>query len=152
MNYYRLRATIKRHEGFRRFAYDDATGETVPAPKGKLTIGYGWNLQAHGLPALIAEELLDSSISEAERGARKIFGSDFDRLSNERQEVIVSMAFNMGESRLRKFVNTIAAIKAGDWRKARAEMLDSKWAKQVGPRAVELAVAMERGRFEMEHT
>jgi lysozyme len=40
---------------------------------------------------------------------------------------------------------TLAAIEAEDWATAATEMMDSRWAKQVGARAVRLAEMMEKG-------
>ena len=69
--------------------------------------------------------------------AEKIF-SDFDNLPEEAQQVIVNMTFNMGRPRLSKFKKFIAGIEAGDWEKAAVEMMDSRWATQVGARAERL--------------
>jgi lysozyme len=55
------------------------------------------------------------------------------------------MAFNLGVAGLLSFKNTLAAVKAGEWAKASAGMLASKWAKQVGLRAVRLAHMMKHG-------
>lgn len=41
----------------------------------------------------------------------------------------------------------LAATQRGDWNKATAEMLDSRWAKQVGRRAQELAEIMKTGAY-----
>ena len=69
--------------------------------------------------------------------AKKIF-SDFDNLPEEAQQVIVNMTFNMGRPRLSKFKKFIAGVEAGDWEKAAVEMMDSRWATQVGSRAERL--------------
>ena len=55
------------------------------------------------------------------------------------------MMFNLGMPRLKKFVNMLKAIEAGAWRSAAVEMLDSKWAEQVGNRASRLSEMMETG-------
>jgi len=41
----------------------------------------------------------------------------------------------------------LAALRAGDWGTAADEMLDSKWAEQVGPRAVRLIRMMREDRM-----
>ena len=46
--------------------------------------------------------------------------------------------FNLGYPRLSKFVKFIDAMQKGDWKKASEEMIDSKWASQVGRRAIRL--------------
>jgi hypothetical protein len=42
------------------------------------------------------------------------------------------MCFNLDIDRLKGFVNALALMKVGRYDAAAAEMLDSKWAKQVG--------------------
>ena len=44
----------------------------------------------------------------------------------------------MGAPRLSKFKKFIAAVNEADWTTAGVEMLDSRWAKQVGNRATRL--------------
>jgi len=51
----------------------------------------------------------------------------------------LNMCFNLGLKGLLGFNNTLAFIKAGDWERAANGMLASKWAKQVGMRAIELS-------------
>lgn len=63
-----------------------------------------------------------------------------------RQDVLVSMAYNMGWPRLSGFKRALAAMKAHDYGLAAAEMLDSDWArKQVPARARRLAAQMRTG-------
>lgn len=68
-------------------------------------------------------------------------------LNKVRREILLNMAFNMGLKTFRGFPKFWKAIKAKDWQEAAAQMLDSKWARQVGYRAKELAEAMESGKF-----
>ena len=62
----------------------------------------------------------------------------FHRLSEARQRVLVNMCFNLGLSRLMGFKKFLTAVEAGEWETAGVEMLDSKWAEQVGPRSTRL--------------
>jgi len=55
------------------------------------------------------------------------------------------MVFNMGMHTFLGFEKMIAALKRGDYEEARKQMLDSKWARQVGDRANRLAKMMEEG-------
>ena len=48
------------------------------------------------------------------------------------------MCFNMGAPRLSKFKKFIAAVNDGNWSTAAVEMMDSRWATQVGKRAERL--------------
>ena len=69
--------------------------------------------------------------------AKKVF-PNLDELPEEAQQVIVNMTFNMGAPRLSKFKKFIAGVNAGDWNTAAVEMMDSRWANQVGKRAIRL--------------
>ena len=55
------------------------------------------------------------------------------------------MLFNLGLPRLKTFKKFLAACEAGDFDLASVEMLDSKWASQVGNRAIELSEQMKAG-------
>jgi lysozyme len=52
------------------------------------------------------------------------------------------MCFNLGYPRLSGFKNFLSALKDEDWEKASLEMMDSKWATQVGDRAKRLSDRM----------
>jgi lysozyme len=52
------------------------------------------------------------------------------------------MAFNLGRARLGKFVRFLGAVHLGHWDEAAEEMMQSKWATQVGQRAITLSKMM----------
>jgi len=60
--------------------------------------------------------------------------------------VLLNMCFNLGIYGLLGFKKTLAYIKAGDWERAANNMLVSRWAKQVGRRAIELSELMRKGK------
>lgn len=66
-------------------------------------------------------------------------------LSFVRQEAMVNMCFNLGINRLLGFRGALGAMQRGDFAQAADEMMDSLWARQVGPRAKRLAAMMEAG-------
>jgi lysozyme len=66
-------------------------------------------------------------------------------LNDTRQRVLANMCFNLGYPRLSKFKKFLAAAKDQDWETAADEMMDSKWATQVGDRAVRLREKMLNG-------
>ena len=70
-----------------------------------------------------------------------------ESLAEPRQAVLLDMVFNMGISRFNAntWVKTFAAIQDKDFEKAANEMLESKWAKQVGQRAIRLSQMMRKG-------
>ena len=59
--------------------------------------------------------------------------------------VMANMSFNLGINRLMKFKNFLSAMQDNDWDKAAVEMLDSRWAIQVGPRAIRLKDRVLKG-------
>ena len=71
----------------------------------------------------------------------------FEGLNQARQAVLVNMAFNLGLGGLLNFKNTLALIETGHYKEAAKAMLNSRWAKQVGQRANELAEQMETGEW-----
>jgi lysozyme len=58
---------------------------------------------------------------------------------------MIDMTFNLGLTRLLYFKKMIAAINARDYTEASKQMLDSRWARQVGNRASTLAKMMANG-------
>ena len=66
----------------------------------------------------------------------------FYELPENAQMVIASMAFNLGRPKLSKFKNMKAAVDAGDYVEASAQMLDSRWAQQLPNRSARLAKMM----------
>ena len=59
-------------------------------------------------------------------------------LPEDLQRVMANMCFNLGITRLLKFKKFLGAMEDRNWDKAAVEMLDSRWAIQVGPRAIRL--------------
>lgn len=137
MNYRDLaKAQLRTDEGLRTKPYRDSVG--------KLTIGYGRNLDDVGLSHAEAEQLLANDIDKAEADCLRMF-ANFDALSEGRRAVLVNMMFNLGAPKLAKFKRFRAAVESGDFEKAAAEMLASLWCSQVGERARRLAKQMKAG-------
>ena len=61
------------------------------------------------------------------------------------QRVLANMCFNLGITRLLKFKKFLAALEEHDWETAAVEMMDSRWATQVGPRAIRLKERVLKG-------
>jgi len=144
------------HEGLELKVYKDTLGID--------TIGVGRNLEDRGITDgelmhmnLLREEIHTTGITEED--ARFLLGNDIDiverelldahpcmeRLDDVRIRVLLDMAFNLGVPRLRKFKNMWAGIHEGDYIRAGDEMMDSRWANQVGARAVRLCKMMKEG-------
>ena len=139
MNIDQLRDTLKIDEGVKYEIYNDHLGYP--------TFGIGHLVvesdEEHGKPVgtPVSEErvntVFDKDVAVMIDEAKKIF-PNLDELPEEAQQVIVNMTFNMGRPRLSQFKKFIAGVNAGDWNKAAVEMMDSRWAKQVGARAERL--------------
>ncbi len=65
-------------------------------------------------------------------------------MPDDAQRALSNMCFNLGWPRLSGFKKMLAAMKAGDTQTAAREALDSRWAGQVGDRALRIA-ALIRG-------
>ncbi len=131
-----LSEDLERDEGLRLKPYTDTVG--------KLTIGIGRNLDDVGISEVEARMMLQEDI----RRAGKALDSRLPwwrTMADERQDVLLNMAFNLGIGRLLGFKDALAKMQAKDWAGAASELLDSTWAKQVGARATRLAEQMRRG-------
>jgi lysozyme len=134
MSYDKIATMIKRHEGYRERIYKDSLGN--------LTVGWGSFLyEGKKVPSTVCERLFYADYMEAYQGYMSL-GLDLDYA---RKAVCVDMIFNLGLDGFKKFKKTIAYIRAGEYEKAAANMLKSKWAKQVKSRATELADMMRTG-------
>ena len=90
------------------------------------------------------EEVFNKDVTVSITDVEKIYGlEDFYSWPQEVQEILVNMAFNLGRTRLNKFVNFRKALKERDWSKAAHEMRDSKWFYQVGDRSFRLYSRMK---------
>ena len=67
---------------------------------------------------------------------------DFDYLPEEAKLIISNMMFNIGFPKMKKFVGMKAGVDARDWDLAAAEMVDSRWYRQVTNRADRLVTRM----------
>lgn len=129
---------LQRDEGLRLHPYTDTVGKT--------TIGYGRNLDDKGISATEAQTLLTNDVADVEAilTNRLPWFSNLDPI---RQAVLVNMTFNMGFNGLEQFTKMLEAAAQGNWDEAATEMLDSKWATQVGDRASRLAQQMKTGEW-----
>lgn len=121
------RKSIKEHEGLRLKPYDDTNGRPDAGDNGgKITIGYGRNLQEVGITIGEAEMLLDADMRVCLAEVSQMY-MNFRQLCAERQAVLIEMVYNLGRTRLTRFVNMHRAIEEEDFERAAREMLDSKW-------------------------
>ena len=140
MDINKLREQLKIDEGVKYEVYDDhlgyktfGIGHLVKATDEE----YGWPV---GTP--VSEKrvnsVFDKDVETYIDESKKVFGN-LEDMPQEAQQVIVNMCFNMGAPRLSQFKKFIKAIHDEDWKTASVEMLDSRWASQVGIRANRLS-------------
>ena len=134
----RIKSQLVRHEGLRLKPYRCTAG--------KLTIGIGRNLDDCGITESEAYIMLINDIMNCEKQLQARIPDTYNGLDEVRKSVLLNMCFNLGISGLLGFKNTLAFVKAGDWERAANNMLVSRWAKQVGRRAIELSELMRKGK------
>ena len=66
-------------------------------------------------------------------------------VSDNRYYALCNMAYNLGVAGLLKFKNMWASIEADDWTGAADHAMDSKWARQVGVRAIRVTSLLRDG-------
>jgi lysozyme len=137
---------LKIDEGLRLVAYQDTVGVW--------TIGYGHTGPEVKRGLVWTREKAETVLIEdviahnAKLAAALPWVSDLDPV---RRRVLQNMAFNLGigdavkGTGLLGFKNTLRMIQTGFFSDAAANMLQSKWAKQVKARAVRLSNRMRTG-------
>jgi lysozyme len=140
MDHEKLKHMLTHHEGARKFPYTDTVG--------KVSIGVGRNLTDKGISPSEMAILLENDINDALK--------DLDAnlpwwrtLSEARQLVLADLCFNMGIRKLLAFKKTLGHVQAGQFKEAGAELLNSKYAKQVGARAVTLKNILVTGLYKV---
>jgi lysozyme len=131
-----LAVDVRLAEGLRFKAYQDS--------EGVWTIGFGTNLQELEIDLETAQRWLDQKLAESEREAARF--PWYPALSGARQRAMAELLYNLGLTRLLKFGKFLNAMAARDYVTARAELLDSRWARQVGEtRATRIADLIRHG-------
>lgn len=132
----RLIDQLRIHEGVEKTVYNDSEG--IP------TIGVGRNLRDRGLSDDEIDYLLSNDIDIVVDELDKVmpWWKDLDEV---RQRVLCDLVFNLGMPRFSGFKKSISYMKQQMWDQAANELLDSKWARQVGRRAHTLSEMMRTG-------
>ena len=148
-NYYDM---LSLNEGNKPKVYKDS--------KGNRTIGIGFNLEDAANRKFLKREGIDinelfdgrklsenetrtlynHSLTQAFKDAQS-YDPNFAKRPEAVKMTLVDMAFNLGLTRLNKFVDMKAGLKNNDYNVAADEMVDSNWYKQVksrGPRMVQV--------------
>ncbi|MEX0469944.1 glycoside hydrolase family protein [Spiribacter sp. 390] len=149
---------VKKHEGYETKPYKDTVG--------KVTIGYGRNLEDNSLSIDELIVLFNRTewinASAAENWAEMLLRHDLEKTQDaleewlaiwpmcnkEEQTVLLDMAYNMGVAGLLTFEGMLHAIDNDDSAQAAAELLDSQYAQQVKTRAVDNAILLAGDKYE----
>jgi lysozyme len=135
----RLLEALKRHEGVRYYVYRDHLGYE--------TIGVGRCINRSVGLGLSPDEVEYLLINDVQRCIEELDGAFewFRDLDEVRREAMINLCFNLGLTKLRKFVKALEAMKQRNYNKAATEFLNSKWANQVGERSREVAYMIRTG-------
>jgi len=135
----KLKNLIVDHEDYKPFPYTDTVG--------KITIGIGYNLTDRGLPDSWINAQYDQDVNYFYSQLLADFPW-FKDLCEARQCVLIDMCF-MGYKKFKEFDKMLAAIKAGDFKTAADEIINSEWATEVKKRATQDALIMLTGIYNL---
>lgn len=128
---------LRRDEGVRRELYRDALGNP--------TVGVG-----HNLAVPLSDRAIQTILEDDVHTAYETLNTRLPwvtTLSDARRGAIINLTFNMGIDGLLGFQKMLRAIQAGDFETAATELLNSRYAKQVGDRASRLATQLREDRW-----
>lgn len=148
----KLKAQLRIDEGLRTKPYF--------CPAGKLTVGWGRNLEANPLSpeerAMGARygwtskeflnALFENDVRDVERAMREEFPWS-EELDPARQAALANMIFQMGAEGVGKFERSLAALEVGDYDRAEQYLKQSKWYRQTPERAERVISQLTRGTF-----
>ena len=132
---------LRQHEGVEPHVYTDTVG--------KVTIGVGRNIDPTGGLGLSDDEidyLLANDVKRVNGELVRAF-SWYKTVAPPRKDAMMDICFNLGMPRLKKFKKALAAMAMGDYNEAAIEFLDSRWAKQVGQRAITVTDMIRSGEY-----
>jgi lysozyme len=138
---------VRLHEGIREYAYEDTEGNP--------TIGIGFNLADKDNKKILAsmgynvKEVIAGKIRLTEPVIRSLYERSIAKATKDAnnwlpnlseqpesvQKAVIDMSFNLGATKLAGFAKTREALINKNYQEASKQMMDSKWAKQVGKRA-----------------
>lgn len=140
----RERYQIAKDEGVRYRTYTDtlnyptggighllSDGEAVKYPIGT------------AIPSVVVEQWFNEDMITAIETVDKLVKNKGISVSDELHDILTNMAFNLGETRLRKFKCMWLALKDKKYDEAAKEMKDSLWFQQVGNRSKRLYERMK---------
>jgi|TARA_R100001129_G_C5256371_1_gene229799 lysozyme len=136
-----LTEMLRKHEGVRDKVYLCSAGYE--------TIGVGRNISEDGLG--LSDDEIDYLLNNDIKRVREELTEEyywFAGLDEARQDAMIDISFNLGQTRLRGFVKSLEAMAREDFDTAADEFMDSKWSEQVGDRAVEVTEIIRTGEYQ----
>lgn len=133
-----MKTLLELHEGRKKKLYRCSAN--------KWSIGVGHNIEDRGLPDEVIDLLFQIDLRVAVEDALALVPNLLD-LDDARAAVVIDMSFNLGKDRLAGFRNFLRAVRAREYQRAAAEMVDSKWYHQVGDRGPRLEQMMRTGEW-----
>jgi len=140
---------LKVHEGYRGYVYKCTALHN--------TLGYGRNIDANPLtqleevwfnkdPEACSEQLLKNDLEKFENAldTKKPWVVDEPQA---RQDALINMSYNLGEGWLKSWPNTWEMMRNGNWSGAATAIRGSKYARDVGNRAKQIAMMIETGEY-----
>ena len=146
-NIVQLVADLQTDEGWVNFLYDDANGKpVVPGYTliGHPTAAYGFALDVAPLTQQEALPILNSRAAAVVNNLTAAIPW-ISTLSEPRQRALGNMAYNLGVAGLETFTTFLGMVQAGDFDGAAADLLQTKWAGEVGARAKQVATLIREG-------
>ena len=113
----------------------------------KLTIGVGRNLEDVGITQDEAMYLLENDLKNVKSQILKEYPWT-SYLDEVRFAALTNFVFNVGIGTASKFVNAMGLLKDGSYDMAADEFLNSRWAKQVGQRAIDVTEQIRTGEWQ----
>lgn len=148
-----LLADMERREGFRADPYQDSEGNWTRG------IGEHDGIDEFSAPVTHAQAIgnLVSRLIVADQDARSLFGTPYDTFDDVRRDALLDLDFNMGRANLSAFAPFIEFMRTQDYNSAAYHLLVStkgtlqSYTKQVGKRAIEIALRIATGTILPEH-
>ena len=140
MNLALLAAQLKKDEGVKLVTYSDPVG-LLTVGVGHLVLPQDQLVLGQAITAATCQQWLDADIEQAVVTCYRLW-PDFDTLPEDVQQILANMAFQLGQTRLGKFVMLRQAIAQRDWAAAARAMRESLWYAQSGNRSKRLTTQM----------
>ena len=137
---------LKRHEGE---VVTNGRHVLYKCSSGYWTLGIGRNVDVNGGLGLSEEEvdyLLENDIARVIKELSLEY-SWFSDLDQTRKDAMIDISFNLGATKLRKFILALDAMEKADYTTASKEFLDSDWSRTVKGRSIELASMIATGEY-----